>query len=125
VEFGDVPVALAARDEFTTLVKEIAMQVAAASPLYVSRRDVPAEVLEKERAIYRAQMEGAGKPAQVMEKIVDGKLGSFYSQVVLVDQPSIRDPKMTVADVVALAATSLDAPITVTRFARLKVGETA
>ena len=60
---------------------------------------MPADVLEKEKAIYRAQMENSGKPANVIDKIVEGKLGSFYSQVVLLDQPSIRDPKMTVKDV--------------------------
>ena len=109
-----------------TLVKEIAMQIAAASPAYASRAaTVPADVLEKEKAIYRAQMEDSGKPANVIDKIVEGKLGSFYAQVVLTDQPSIRDPKMTVADVLAAANKALGAPITVTRFARLKVGEAA
>ena len=123
VEFGGVTPGAAARDEFKTLVKEIAMQVAAASPAYVSRSAVPAQVLEKEKAIYRAQMENTGKPANVIDKIVEGKLGSFYSQVVLPDQPSIRDPKMTVAQVLAAASRELGAPVTVTRFARLKVGE--
>jgi elongation factor Ts len=125
VEFGGVTPAVAARDEFATLVKEIAMQIAAASPTYVSRTTVPADVLEKERAIYRAQMENSGKPANVIEKIVDGKLGSFYAQVALPDQPSIRDPKMSVADVISAAAKTLGAPVAVTRFARLKVGEGA
>src|SRR5207245_724256 len=125
VEFGGVPPAAAARDEFRTLVKEIAMQIAAASPQYVSRDAVPAAVLDKERSIYRAQMEGAGKPANVIDKIVEGKLASFYQQVVLPDQPSIRDPKMSVAQVVAAASRSLGVPIAVTRFVRLKVGETA
>jgi elongation factor Ts len=89
----------------------------------VSRAEVPAEILDRERAIYRAQVEG--KPAAVIEKIVEGKLGSFYSQVVLPDQPSIRDPKTSVADVLAAAAKALGQPVTVTRFARLKVGEGA
>jgi elongation factor Ts len=123
VELADVPQAMAGRPEFAALVKEVAMQIAAASPLYVSRQAVPAAVLDKERAIYRAQMEQSGKPAAVIEKIVEGKLGSFYAQVVLVDQPSIRDPKLTVADVMNAATKTLGAPITVTRFARLKVGE--
>lgn len=123
VEFDGVSQDIAARDELVTLVKEVAMQIAAASPTYASRTDVPAEVLEKERAIYRAQMEGSGKPAQVIDKIVEGKLGSFYEQFVLLDQPSIRDPKMHVAQVLADAARSLGGPITVTRFARFKVGE--
>jgi elongation factor Ts len=69
-------------------------------------------------------MENSGKPAAVLDKIIEGKLGAFYSQVVLPDQPSIRDPKMSVADVLASAVKALGAPVTVTRFARLKVGET-
>jgi elongation factor Ts len=81
--------------------------------------------VESERAIYRAQMENSGKPANVIDKIVEGKLGGFYSQVVLPDQASIRDPKMTVADVLGAAAKALGASITVRRFARLKVGEGA
>ena len=80
-------------------------------------------MLDKEKSIYRAQMEGSGKPANVIDKIVEGKLGSYYAQVVLPDQPSIRDPKMTVADVIAAANKTLGASVTVTRFARLKVGE--
>jgi elongation factor Ts len=123
VEFGGVTPALRARDEFTTLVKEIAMQVAAASPLYVSREAVPADVLAKERDIYRDQMKGSGKPDNVIDKIVEGKLGSYYAQFVLPDQPSIRDPKVPVKEVLAAASKSLGTPVTVTRFARLKVGE--
>jgi elongation factor Ts len=123
VEFTGVDAQIAGRDEFQTLAKELAMQVAASSPSYVSRAEVPAEILDRERAIYRAQVEG--KPAAVIEKIVEGKLGSFYSQVVLPDQPSIRDPKTSVADVLAAAAKALGRPVTVTRFARLKVGEGA
>jgi elongation factor Ts len=125
VEFGGVPPALTAREEFATLVKEMAMQIAAANPAYVSRSAVPADILEKERAIYRAQMEGSGKPAAVIDKIIEGKLGSYYQQVVLPDQASIRDPKMTVADVLASATKALGVPVTVNRFARLKVGEAA
>ncbi len=122
VELSGANAAVAAREEFQTLVKEIAMQIAAASPAYVSRQSVPADLLEKEKAIYRAQMENSGKPASVLDKIVDGKLGSYYKQVVLPDQESIRDPKMTVQQVIDAAAKSLGAPIAVTRFARLKVG---
>jgi len=123
VEFGGVAPGTASRDEFQTLVKEIAMQIAAASPAYVSRDQVPAEVLDKEKAIYRAQMENSGKPANVIDKIVEGKLGSFYKQVVLPDQESIRDPKTAVKDVIAQASKALGTGVTVTRFARLKVGE--
>jgi elongation factor Ts len=123
VEFGGVTPEVGDRDELKSLVKELAMQVAAASPAYNSRTAIPAEVLDKERAIYRAQMENSGKPANVIDKIVEGKLGSFFAQVVLPDQPSIRDPKTTVAQVLAEAAKTLGAPITVTRFVRLQVGE--
>jgi elongation factor Ts len=125
VEFGGVTPAVSGREEFKTLVKEVAMQIAAASPSYVSRSAVPPDALDKEKAIYRAQMENSGKPANVLDKIVEGKLSSFYSQVVLPDQPSIRDPKVTVAQVLAEAAKTLGAPVAVTRFARLKVGEGA
>jgi elongation factor Ts len=123
VEFAGVTPAVSGREELTALVKEIAMQIAAASPSYATREAVPADVLEKEKSIYRAQMEHAGKPANVLEKIIEGKLGSFYGQVVLPDQPSIRDPKMTVKDVIAAANKALGASVSVTRFARLKVGE--
>jgi elongation factor Ts len=123
VELSGVTPEVAKRDEFAALVKEMAMQIAAASPGYVSREAVPAALLEKEKAIYRAQMENSGKPANVLEKIIEGKLGSYYSQVVLPDQPSIRDPKMTVKDVIAAANRTLGASVAVHRFARLKVGE--
>jgi elongation factor Ts len=124
VEFAGATPAVAAREEFTTLVKEIAMQIAAASPQFVSREAIPTATLDKEREIYRAQMQDSGKPANVIDKIVEGKLGSYYSQFVLPDQPSIRDPKMSVKEVIAAASKSLGAPVTITRFARLKVGET-
>jgi len=126
VEFSGVSPDVAARDEFTNCAKEIAMQIAAASPavaVAVRREEIPAAELEKEKAIYRAQMENSGKPANVIDKIVEGKLGSYYSQVVLLDQPSIRDPKLSVKDVVAHANKALGASVAVTRFARLKVGE--
>jgi elongation factor Ts len=123
VEFSGVTPAVAGHPEFAKLTKEIAMQIAAASPSYASRAAVPPAVLDKEKSIYRGQMENSGKPASVLDKIVEGKLGSFYAQVVLPDQASIRDPKMTVADVLAAAAKTLGATIGVTRFVRLKVGE--
>jgi elongation factor Ts len=123
VEFSGVTPAIAANPEFQTLVKEIAMQVAAASPSHATREQVPADALEKEKAIYRAQMENSGKPANVIDKIVEGKLGSYYAQVVLVEQPSIRDPKVPVREVIAQAGKALGGAVAVTRFARLKVGE--
>jgi elongation factor Ts len=125
VELSGITPAVAGRPELPMLVKEIAMQIAAASPVYASRGAVPADVLDKEKAIYRAQMESSGKPAHVLDKIIEGKLGSFYQLVVLPDQPSIRDPKQTVAEVLAAAAKTLGSEIAVTRFVRLKVGEAA
>jgi elongation factor Ts len=126
VEFGGVTPAITGRQEFVTLVKEIAMQIAAANPAYVSRAAVPAELLEKERSIYRAQMENSGKPANVLDKIIEGKLGAFYEQTVLVDQISVRpEPKQTVGKLLEAAGKALGADVTVTRFARLKVGEAA
>jgi elongation factor Ts len=123
VELNGVTPEVAKKDEFQTLVKEVAMQIAAASPTYVSRESVPSEIVEKEKAIYRAQMENSGKPAHVLDKIVEGKLGSFYKQVVLPDQESIRDPKLSVTDVLAQTSKTLGASVSVTRFVRLKVGE--
>ena len=99
------------------------MQIAAANPSYATRQAVPADVLDKEKSIYRAQMENSGKPAQVIDKIVEGKLGSFYAQTVLPDQASIRDPKLTVQDVITAANKALGASVSVNRFVRLKVGE--
>ena len=116
---------VARTDDFQTLAKELAMQIAAASPQYVRREDVPADVLEREKGISRAQLEGSNKPPQVIEKIVEGKLGSFYEQMVLVDQPSIRDPKTTVSQLIQAAIAKVGENITVARFARFKLGEGA
>jgi elongation factor Ts len=125
VELTGVTAEQAQHDTFRTLVKELAMQVAAASPQYATRAEIPAEVLEREKNVYRGQMEGSGKPANVIEKIIEGKLGSFYAEVVLPEQASIRDPKVKVADVIATAGTAIGAPVAVSRFVRVKVGVAA
>ena len=114
---------VARTDDFQTLVKELALHIAAADPRYVRRDEVPADVLEKEKEIYRAQFADSGKPPAVVEKIVEGKLGSFYSQIVLIDQPSVRDPNVTVSQLIAQASAKTGENITVSRFARFKVGE--
>ena len=116
---------VARTDDFQTLVKELGLHIAAADPRYARREDVPVELLEKEKEIYRAQFADSGKPAPVVEKIVEGKLGSFYSQIVLVDQPSVRDPDVTVAQMIAQVSAKTGENITVSRFARFKVGEQA
>jgi elongation factor Ts len=114
---------VARTDDFNNLVKEVAMHIAAADPKWVRREDVPAEAIEREKGIYRAQMEGQNKPANVIEKIVEGKLGSFYSQFVLLDQPSIRDGSLTIAQVVAAASAKTGENIQINRFTRYRVGE--
>jgi elongation factor Ts len=114
---------VARTEDFQTLLRELSLQVAAASPQYVSREQVPADILEREKSVYRAQMENSGKPPQVIEKIVEGKLGSFYEQTCLVDQPSIRDPKQTVGSMLQAAIAKLGENISVARFVRFKVGE--
>ncbi len=127
VELAGVTPEIAARAELAPLVKEIAMQIAAASPSYATRNEVPADVLDKEKAIYRAQMENSGKPANVLEKIIEGKLGSFYKQTVLTDQDSIRDTtgKTSFTSVIDAANKALAGAVSVTRFVRMKVGEAA
>ncbi len=112
---------VARTDQFGALVKDIAMHIAAADPKYVRREEVPAEALEKEKEIYRAQF--AGKPADKVEKIVEGKLDSYYEQVVLLDQKFIRDPAVKVSQVIAEATAKMGENITVSRFARFKIGE--
>jgi elongation factor Ts len=116
---------VARTDEFQSLVKDIAMHIAAADPRFVRREDVPAADLEKERAIYRAQFESSGKPAAVIEKIVDGKIDSFYAQVCLLEQPFIRDQATTISQLLAERTAKLGENITVSRFARYRVGEGA
>jgi elongation factor Ts len=114
---------VARTEDFQNLVKEVAMHIAAANPTYVRREEVPAEVLEREREIYRAQMADQKKPAEVINKIVDGKLNSFYEQFVLLDQASIRDPKTTIGALVTAAVAKLGENISISRFVRMKVGE--
>jgi elongation factor Ts len=114
---------VARTDDFQAMAREIAMHIAAASPTYVRREDVPGDVLDREREIYRAQMKDQNKPPQVIEKIVEGKLNSFYEQVCLLDQPSIRDPKITIGQLVQAAIAKLGENIAVPRFVRFKLGE--
>ena len=114
---------VARTDDFNNLVKDVAMHIAAASPRWVRRDDVPAAEVEKEKSIYRAQMEKEGKPANVIDKIIEGKLGSFYSQFVLLDQPYIRDDKVSVSQLVAQASAKTGENIQISRFVRFRVGE--
>ena len=116
---------VARTDDFQRLAKELAMQIAAADPKFVKREDVPAEVLEKEKEIYRAQFADSGKPANVIDKIAEGKLESYFAQVCLLEQPSVRDPNVSVKQMVAAASAKTGENVTVSRFARFKLGELA
>jgi elongation factor Ts len=109
--------------EFQSLVKDIAMHVAASSPLYVTKEDVPAQVLEKEKEIYRAQAAAQGKPAAVLDKIAEGKLKDYFATVCLLEQPFIRDGKLTVGQLVQEKVAVIKENIVVRRFARFRVGE--
>ncbi|HYY29363.1 MAG TPA: translation elongation factor Ts [Chthoniobacterales bacterium] len=112
---------VAKNENFRAFVKDITLHIAAAHPLYVSRDQVPAEVLERERDIYRAQV--VGKPSNVIEKIVDGKLEKYFSTVCLLDQAFIKNPDQTINDVVALKIAELGENIVIRRFTRYAVGE--
>ncbi len=118
---------VARTDDFQQLVKDIAMQVAAANPSYVAREHVPAAVIEKEREIYREQMADQKKPAQVLDKIIEGKLEKFYAEQCLLDQPFIRDAsgKIKIKDMVDQATSRMGERVVVKRFARFQVGEGA
>jgi len=109
--------------EFQSLVRDVAMHVAAASPQYVTKEEVPAEVLDKEKEIYKSQAAAQGKPAQVQDKIAEGKLKQYYSDFVLLEQPFVKDTQLTVGQLVAEKIGTLKENIVVRRFARFKVGE--
>ncbi|HYT50416.1 MAG TPA: translation elongation factor Ts [Pyrinomonadaceae bacterium] len=114
-------------EEFQQLVKDIAMHIAAAEPRYVSRDEVTANVLDKEREIARAQAKNdpknANKPDQMIDKIVEGRLNKFYEEFVLLDQPFIKDPAQTVGELVTERIAKTGEKITIRRFARYKMGE--
>lgn len=114
-------------EEFQQLVKDIAMHIAAAEPRYVTREAVPAEALDKEREIARAQAlndpKNANKPEQVIDRIVEGRLNKFYEEAVLMDQPFVKDPAKTVAEMVTEKVAKTGEKITIRRFQRYKMGE--
>ena len=123
VEMGCESDFVARTDEFQALVREVGMHIAAANPTYGTRAEVPDADVEREKAIFRGQFEGSNKPADVIEKIITGKLNSYYQQVVLLDQASIRDPKTSIGDLVTAAIAKMGENITIARFARFKIGE--
>jgi len=113
---------VARTDEFQQLAHDLAMQVVAAKPAYLKREDVPAQVLEEQREIYRAQMADSGKPDNILDRIVEGKLEKFYEENCLMEQPFIKDPSVTVGELVKQKNALLGENIVVRRFARLEVG---
>jgi elongation factor Ts len=125
VEVGCETDFVAKTEAFQQLVKDLAMHVAASSPAWIAREDVPPEIVEREREIYRAQMADQKKPPQVLDKIVDGKLEKFYSEQCLLEQPFVKDStgKTTVRDLVDGVNAKTQERIVVKRFARFAVGE--
>ena len=113
---------VARTDEFQALAHDLAMQVVAAKPLYLTPADVPADVLEKEKENVRAEMQGSGKPDDIVERIVEGKLKKFYEETCLMEQPFIKDTALTVKDLVQEKNAKLGENIVVRHFARLEIG---
>ncbi len=109
--------------DFQSLVKDIAMHIAASSPLYVAKEEVPAAILEKEKEIYKAQAAAAGKPANVQDKIAEGRLKDYYTQFCLLEQPFVKEPKLTIGQLVQEKIAVLKENIVVRRFSRFRVGE--
>ena len=114
---------VARTDEFQELLKNMTLQIAASSPLFVSRDDVDPELLEKEKKILRAQAEESGKPDHIIDKIVEGRLGKFYEEVCLMEQPYVRDPEKKVENVIKEHIATLGENIEVRRFVRYELGE--
>jgi elongation factor Ts len=109
--------------EFIEFSKDIAMQIAAASPRYLAQEDIPADVLDQERQIYRSQAQGSGKPANVLDKIVEGKLQKFYTEVCLLEQPFIKDDKVVMKDFIKSGIARFGENISIGRFARFRLGQ--
>jgi elongation factor Ts len=114
---------VAKNEDFQTLVRDIAMHIAAASPAYVTKEEVPQAVVDKEKEIYRAQAIGAGKPDAVADKIAEGKLKDFYATQVLLEQAFVRDPKVTIGQLIQEKVAIIKENILVRRFARFRVGD--
>ncbi len=123
VELGCETDFVAKNEDFQALIKDIAMQIAAMNPRYISEKDIPAEVLEKEKEIYREQLKASGKPAAIVEKIVEGKLGKYYAEACLLHQNFFKDDKVTIEKLIAEKIHKTGENIVVKRFARYQMGE--
>ena len=114
---------VAKTEDFGEFVKNIAMHIAAANPIGLAPEDIPAEVIAKEREIYRAQALEQGKPENIVEKIVDGQIEKFYKDSCLLSQPYVRDPKTTIADLTTSVIAKIGENIKIKRFARFQLGD--
>ena len=114
---------VAKSEQFQQLVKDIAMQIAAAKPLYVNSSEVPAEVLESEKEILRTQALNKGKPAQIVEKMVEGRIKKYYQDFCLMDQQFVKNPDLTIATLINEATLKIGEKISIRRFTRYEMGE--
>lgn len=114
---------VAKTQEFTELAKNITLQIAASNPLYVSREDIPLEIIEKEKEIYYSQLENSNKPKRVMDNIVEGKLNKYFKETCLLEQEYIRNPELTVNQLILETIAKLKENIQVKRFVRYQLGE--
>ncbi len=110
-------------EDFNNLCKDIAMQIAASDPIYVSKEDVPQEIIEKEKNIQKEQLRGQGKPENMLDKIAEGKINKYFEEVCLLEQPFIKDGSMKIKNLIESAIAKLGENIVVKRFARFKIGE--
>ena len=114
---------VAKNEEFKVFVKDVAMQIAAANPQYVSREEVPAEIIEREREILKVQALNEGKPEKIVDKMVDGRIEKFFKEVCLLEQPFIKDPDKTVKDILTEKISTIGENMNIRRFARFERGE--
>jgi len=114
---------VARNDDFNKFVKDIAMQIAASAPLYITKEEVPQEALDKEKEVLEAQAKESGKPAGAIAKIVEGRISKFYEEICLLEQPFIRDPKVKIRDLLAGLVAKIGENIVVRRFTRYQLGE--
>jgi elongation factor Ts len=114
---------VAKNSEFGVLAKDLAMQIAATNPICIQRENLPEAILEKEREIYRVQAKATGKPDKVIEKIVEGKLEKYFSEVCLIEQPFVKDPDITIQDLIKSFIAKCGENITLRRFVRYQLGE--
>jgi elongation factor Ts len=114
---------VARNDEFQALVKDVSLQIAAARPAYVSREDIPAEVIERERAVYQGQCKEMGKPEAAWPKIIEGKLEKFYQEMCLLEQAFIKDPSVTIKDLLTQRIAKIGENIVIRRFTRYELGQ--